>query len=98
MNRLLGTATQIIKGGLRLEDEDRQALVTMAKKLLQEAKISANRAFDEFTIRADTIGLNKKIVFGGAKRFDMAGAPSLGGGLTPAEQARLTELERLEAQ
>ncbi len=71
VNRLLAIAPQLQLGGLRLLDEDRQALVTMAQKLLQEAKITANRAFDEFEIRADTIGLNKQIVFGGAKRFNI---------------------------
>lgn len=71
INRLLAIAPQLRLGGLRLLDEDRQALVTMAQKLLQEAKITANRAFDEFETRADEIGLNKKIVFGGAKRFDI---------------------------
>lgn len=71
INRLLAIAPQLRLGGLRLLDEDRQALVTMAKRLLQEAKITANRAFAEFETRADEIGLNKKIVFGGAKRFDI---------------------------
>lgn len=71
VNRLLAIAPQLRLGGLRLLDEDRQALVTMAEKLLREAKITANRAFDEFETRADEIGLNKKIVFGGAKKFDI---------------------------
>ena len=72
INRLLAIAPQLRLGGLKLLDEDRHALVTMAKKLLDEAKVTANKAFDEFETRADTIGLNKKIVFGGAKRFDIS--------------------------
>jgi len=71
INRLLAIAPQLRLGGLRLLDEDRQALVEMAQKLLNEAKISANRAFDEFETRANEIGLNKKIIFGGAKKFDI---------------------------
>ncbi len=71
INRLLAIAPQLRLGGLRLLDEDRQALVDMARTLLNGAKISANRAFDEFQTRADEIGLNKKIVFGGRKRFDI---------------------------
>lgn len=109
INRITGSIKQLVTGGLGLEDEDRQALVDMAQRLLREAKISANRAFDEFTTRADTIGLNKKIVFGGAKKFDIAelspispssfvGPPAPRQLLTPAEQTRLAELERLEAQ
>lgn len=82
VNRITGSIKQLTTGGLGLEDEDREALVDMAQRLLREAKISANRAFDEFTIRADTIGLNKKIVFGGAKKFDIP----------------LTELESIEKQ
>jgi hypothetical protein len=72
MNQLLAVIPQLKLGGLKLLDEDRQALVAMARKLLQGAKITANRAFDEFETRADEIGLNKKIVFGGAKKFDIS--------------------------
>lgn len=78
VNRLLAIAPQLRLGGLRLLDEDRRALVTMAQKLLDEAKITANKAFDEFETRADEIGLNKKIIFGGAKRFDITGTKGLG--------------------
>lgn len=87
MNRITGSIKQLVTGGLGLEDEDRQALVDMAQKLLQEAKITANRAFDEFATRADTIGLNKKIVFGGAKPFDVAGEPQ-GQVVSPKTQAQ----------
>lgn len=98
INRITGSIKQLVTGGLGLEDEDRQALVDMARKLLQEAKISANRAFSEFETRADEIGLNKKIVFGGAKPFNITEEPIIQPtiGLTPAEQSRLAELERLE--
>lgn len=71
VNRLLGGAEQIVKGGLKLTNEDRTALVAMAQKLLDEAKITANTAFSEFEVRADELNLNKKIVFGGSKPFDI---------------------------
>lgn len=73
INRILAIAPQLRLGGLRLLDEDRNALAAMATKLLTEAKITANKAFSEFEIRADEIGLNKKVVFGGAKPFDITG-------------------------
>ena len=96
ISRLLAIAPQLRLGGLRLGDEDRQALVEMAQKLLNEAKITANKAFGEFEMRADEIGLNKKIVFGGAKRFDILEEPQgqqqQPTGLTPAQQKRREEL------
>lgn len=73
INQILAIAPQLRLGGLRLLDEDRNALAAMATKLLTEAKITANKAFSEFETRADEIGLNKKVVFGGAKPFDITG-------------------------
>ena len=95
INRLLAIAPQLRLGGLRLLDEDRQALVTMAQKLLQEAKITANRAFDEFEIRANEIGLNKKIVFGGAKKFDIANVKPT---ITPTGTNNLSDIDKRIAE
>lgn len=95
MSRVSAQIPKLIKGGLAISDSDRQALVDMAQKLLNEAKISANRAFDEFSLRADTIGLNPKIVFGGAKRFNIQteqGPLSTNQDIL-AEDRRIAELE-----
>lgn len=94
MSRLTSQIPKLVKGGLAISDSDRRALVTMAQKLLDEAKISANKAFDEFTVRADQIGLNKKIVFGGAKRFDIQNTSPL----STAEEARRQELLKKRGQ
>ncbi len=77
MSRITSQIPKLLQGGLAISDDDRRALADMAQKLLDEAKITANRAFDEFETRADEIGLNKKIVFGNRKRFDISAAPSL---------------------
>ncbi|KKL57295.1 hypothetical protein LCGC14_2236850, partial [marine sediment metagenome] len=80
-------------------DEDRQALVTMARKLLTESKISANRAIDEFSIRADEIGLNKRIVFGGMKPFDIPKEfPATLGQLPAGGQQQITPLTATNPQ
>jgi hypothetical protein len=80
INRITSIAPHLARGGLRLTNEDRQALADMASALLLEAKRTANKAFSEFETRADEIGLNKKIVFGGAKPFDLPDIPPLTGG------------------
>ncbi len=95
VNRLLAIAPQLRLGGLRLLDEDRVALVDMAKVLLREAKVSANTAFDEFDVRATELDLNKKIVFGGRKRFDIGGDPL---GFTDEEQVELDALDAKATQ
>lgn len=109
INRVIGGAEQIIKGGLKMTNEDRDALVTMAQKLLDEAKLTANKAFSEFETRADEINLNKKIVFGGFKPFDVSQpdttAPSRAGILggnqgvrSPQQETRMQELLRKQGQ
>lgn len=90
INRILAIAPQLRLGGLRLLDEDREALVSMARKLLTEAKISFNKTFDEFEAIADETGLNKRVVFGSAKKFDIGGistTPTGGQITTPKTQA-----------
>lgn len=100
VNRLLAIAPQLKLGGLKLLNEDRQALVNMARKLLNEAKITANKAFGEFETRADTIGLNKKIVFGGVKRFDITEPQQVSlppEAVSPELEAIQKEIAELEA-
>jgi hypothetical protein len=108
LNRLIGGAEALVKGGLKLTDTDRESLVTMAQRLLDESKITANKAFAEFGTRAKEIGLNERIVFGGAKPFDLTspitltqslqqGASEFGVGgtqnaRTPQQEARMQEL------
>ncbi len=89
-NRLVGAAEQLVKGGLKLTNEDRNALVAMAVKLLNETKITANRAFSEFETRADEIGLNKRVIFGGAKPFSITESlPAQPGGVKNVIQQNL---------
>lgn len=99
INRIQGAAQQLVKGGLSLKNEDRQALVDMAQKLLDESKITANVAFDEFEARADELGLNKKVIFGGRKRFDVADTTTQGQqqGLTTEQETRRQFLIRKAA-
>lgn len=71
INQLTALPEKILKGGLKLESTDRQALKEMAEKLLAEAKISMNEHIDRFSQIADESGLNKKIIFGNIKKFDV---------------------------
>lgn len=87
VNRLLAIGPQLKLGGLKLLDEDRRALVTMAQTLLDGAKESANQAFSEFGTRAGEIGLNQRIIFGGAKPFDI-----------PVEAGSNPALDSIDAQ
>ena len=100
MGRIESQIPKLLKGGLAITDSDRQALVDMAQELLAQAKITANKAFGEFTVRADELGLNKKVVFGGAKPFGDVGSTSSNQGVdgqgqkvrTRKQEARLQEL------
>jgi hypothetical protein len=105
INRMQGAAEQLVKGGLKLKDEDREALVEMGRTLLLEAKKTANTAFDEFDTRATELGLNKKVVFGGRKKFDIDEEPDFdlnlkrpNAPLSPQEETRRQELLRKAAQ
>lgn len=90
INQIKAIAPKLIKGGLKITDDDRQALVDMAQKLLNEAKITANQAFSEFSTRAKQIGLNEKIVFGGRKPFDLTATQG-----TTAAPGLTSELQRV---
>lgn len=73
LDKLIGGLQKTVTGGIGLTQEERKELVQVAKLLLNESKVTFNQTFEEFQTRADEIGLNKKIVFGGAKPFDIAG-------------------------
>ena len=90
LNRLLAIGPQLRLGGLRLLDEDRQALVSMAQLLLEGGKESANQAFSEFSVSAQELGLNEKIIFGGAKPFNIGGTSGVA--LSPTLEAELAAL------
>ncbi len=90
MSRITSQIPKLLQGGLAISDDDRRALVTMAQKLLNEAKVTANRAFAEFATRADTLGLDRRIVFGGRKPFAI--------GLSANEEARFQQLLRKQEQ
>ncbi|KKL15199.1 hypothetical protein LCGC14_2507990 [marine sediment metagenome] len=96
INKLRASVEKVFKGGVGITNQDRQAIGNLANQIFEGMKVSFNTVFDEFSFRADKLGLDKSVVFGGVKRFDVASGQ--GEGLTPTEQTRLAELERLEAQ
>lgn len=71
MSRLKNWIPKLLKGGLAIGDKDRQAIVDMAQKLLDESKRTFNQAYDEFATTAEEFDFNKKALFGGVKKFDM---------------------------
>ena len=94
LNRLKAGVEKLSVGGVGITNADRIALADMANKLLTESKRSFNATFDDFEQRADVLGLNKKIVFGKQKRFDISadGRIDTGSNLTPVEQSELDAL------
>jgi hypothetical protein len=71
INKWRGKLQQIIKGGLGFTPEDRKELRDLVLALEQDSRKLFNQAFDEFSITADELGLNKRAIFGGAKKFDV---------------------------
>ncbi|MCH7783644.1 hypothetical protein IID62_11325 [candidate division KSB1 bacterium] len=62
---------KIIQGGLGITDEDRRNLLETAKAVIDADKAAMNEHINRFSIIADESGLNKKIIFGNIKPFDI---------------------------
>jgi len=76
ISRLKSWIPKLSRGGLAIGDKDRQALVDMAQKLLEESKRTFNQAYDEYATTAGEFGFNQKAIFGGAKKFGMSAEPT----------------------
>ena len=71
MNRMKSIAPQLEKGGLRLADEDRSAIIEMTRKLLGSSAVLYNEHYDRFDKLTKGYGVDRELVFGGIERFDM---------------------------
>jgi hypothetical protein len=76
LSRLEGELQKLRQGGLAMTDADRESMVEMAQTLLLESKRSMNEHIGRYTELADLYGINKKLIFGNIKPFDVAGPPS----------------------
>lgn len=78
LNRLEGAVDKLQRGGLAMTDSDRKAMVEMAEKLLEEAKMSMNRHIERYSHLADDYGVEGKLIFGNIKPFDVKKPDPLG--------------------
>jgi len=97
INRIIGMTNKVRYGGLGLTNEDRTALVSMSQKLLGEAKITFNKAYDEYATIGESFAANKRTIFGSAKPFNLPkainGAESAPRKYTTTEE-KVAELRR----
>ncbi|KKN53623.1 hypothetical protein LCGC14_0600540 [marine sediment metagenome] len=75
LNRLSAAITKVFRGGVGIANEDRKAIADIANEIFVGMKQSFNTVFDEFDTRAGKLGLDKDVVFGGIKRFDISEEP-----------------------
>ena len=64
INRFTGAMKQISVGGVGLEDEDRRAIMSMAKDLVDNAREFAQRDAQPFKNQADAFGVPRNLIFG----------------------------------
>jgi hypothetical protein len=73
LNRIESILPQIMKGGLTLSDDDRDAIMTMSTKALESAGAIMNDHMERYGQLADEYKVPRKLVFGNMKPFDVAG-------------------------
>ena len=99
INKIRGKTQALLKGGLGFTPEDRKEIRDLSLALEQDSRRLFNQAFDEFSITAEELGLNKRAIFGGSKKFDIVGELQK---QQPTNQTELDainrEIEELEAK
>jgi len=73
MNKILAYIPQLQKGGLAISDEDRKAMLDIAKKLLEEGKRALNSHIERYETVSRDYGINPRLVLGNIKRFEIEG-------------------------
>ena len=86
INKWTGRIKAVTKGGLALEDSDREELLKSGRLLLQSSAELFNEKFDVFDTIAESQGLPKEVVFGGKNRFDIG---SIGQGIDLGETVKV---------
>jgi hypothetical protein len=80
LNRLRGKVDAAVEGGIGLTPQERQEVLHLTEVLLHEAQKEFNSTYDEFNTIADQLGLDKKVLFGGAKKIEVPEAASASSG------------------
>lgn len=75
LNRIKGFGPKVVKGGVGLTDDERQAIFDAADRFHEIGQRMFNRVHGEFSIQNVEAGLNDKIVFGGRKAFSFDEPP-----------------------
>lgn len=72
VNRVKAQIPKLQKGGLALDDEDRAALVEMARALLEGGKKQYNNHYERFENIVNAYQIPPNLVFGGLKKFGVS--------------------------
>ena len=92
INKIIGKAQAVVKGGLGFTPEDRKEILDLVLVLQKDSRKMHDEAYNEFSITADEFGFNKRAIFGGTEKYNTETAqPS---GLTPEQQMRREELRK----
>ena len=71
LNRLQSIAPQMAKGGLKLKDDDRMALLEMSRKLLESAQETFNMQIDRYTGIAKKYEVDPSLIFDNIKKMEV---------------------------
>jgi hypothetical protein len=66
---------KLARGGAGISNEERKEIFEISQQFIEAGKLTFNQAYDEFSVRADEFGFNKRAIFGGAKKFDIDSEP-----------------------
>jgi len=96
INRIKGFMPKMQKGGLGLENEDRKALVTMARKLLDEGAKTYNQHYERYENIAQQYEIDPGLIFGGLEKasvgeYDIPEPLDRGNVISQAKEAGATE-------
>lgn len=72
LSRIRAIPQHILRGGLALTDEDREALLRIAKEVVNADKRAVNKLIDDYTYTAEQYGVNPKWVIGNMTKFDLS--------------------------
>jgi len=70
-NKIKAMPEKLLRGGLALTDEERMALVRIAKEVVNADKLAVNQLIDDYTYTANQYGVNPKWVVGNMTKFDI---------------------------
>lgn len=69
INRMAAIAPQLAKGGMKLLDEDRLAIIETARQLLASSQDLLNQEMGNFELFANELGVEPKMIFGNMNPF-----------------------------